>query len=62
MPADLERIVDILATAPGWTRVGITAPDPRTRARATEAFAPFILDRLDERAPVTLPGQMVLPL
>ena len=60
MPADLERIVEIVATAPGWTRVGITAPDPRTRARATEAFAAFILDRLEDSVPVALPGQLTL--
>lgn len=62
MSTDLERLAELVATAPGWTRVGMIAPNPRTRARATEAFAAFLLDRLDERTPIVLPEQMALPL
>ena len=62
-PATLERIAAIIPLAPGWTRVGITAPDPRVRARATYAFAAFISEQLDAaNPPASDPGQLPLPM
>ena len=62
-PPSLDRLAEIIATAPGWTRVGISAPDPRTRERATDALAAFLVEQLDDtRAPALDPRQVPLPL
>ena len=59
----LDHLANLIATAPGWTRVGISAPDPRTRERATDALAAFLVEQLDRSAlPVHDPRQTPLPL
>lgn len=59
----LDHLAELIATAPGWTRVGISAPDPRTRERATDALAAFLVDQLDaERSLGSDPRQVPLPL
>lgn len=62
-PPTLDRLAEIIATAPGWTRVGISAPDPRTRERATDAFAAFLVEQLRETRVSPLDArQALLPL
>ena len=61
-PPTLDRLAEIIATAPGWTRVGISAPDPRTRERATDALAAFLVEQLDAQTPAFDPRQVSLPL
>ena len=62
-PPTLDRLAEIIATAPGWTRVGISAPDPRTRERATDALAAFLLEQLDRPGPPAFDQrQAALPL
>ena len=62
-PPTLDRLAELIATAPGWTRVGISAPDPRTRERATDALAAFLVERLDAPPLIACdPRQAPLPL
>ena len=58
--APVERVAEIIATAPGWVRVGITAPDPRVRAAATDALAEFITTALDGSAATVDAAQLAL--
>ena len=62
-PPTLDHLAELIATAPGWTGVEISAPDPRTRERATDAPAAFLVDQLDsERSLDPDPRQVALPL
>ena len=58
----LERVAEIIATSPGWVRVGITAPDPRTRAAATDALAAFITAELSGPEAALDAAQLALAL
>jgi len=55
------RIADILLSAPGWARVGLTMPDERIRVSAAEMLAVTILERLAEQ-PVEDARQLHLPM
>lgn len=49
--------------APGWCRIGITAPDERMREEAALELGAFLIDRMIDAPPVIVPeGQMALPL
>lgn len=56
----------ILATmilhAPGWCRVGITAPDERMREEAALELGAFLIDQMEHPVPLIPEGQMPLPL
>lgn len=55
-------LASMILTAPGWVRVGITAPVERIRQEAALELATVIVAGMDKSA-VTVPdGQMALPL
>lgn len=61
MPSPLSLAAAVL-TAPGWVRVGISAPSERVREQAALELAERIVARM-EAPPVIVPdGQMALPL
>lgn len=64
MPVDLvaERVAHLLQTAPGWCRVGLTAPSAAVRERATRELATLIAARLDEPLSVVDHRQLALPI
>lgn len=49
-----STIVEAIQEAPGWVRVGITAPTAGMRERATEELAAMIARRLE--APRSVPS------
>lgn len=62
MPISTERLADILLTAPGWARVGLTARDARLREQAADTLAMTIVERLAEPELVRDDRQMALPI
>lgn len=46
LPADTADISAAILDAPGWARVGITAPSPRLREQAATELAQSIAARL----------------
>jgi hypothetical protein len=48
MDHQTTAIVEAIQEAPGWVRVGITAPTAGMRERATEELATMIARRLEE--------------
>lgn len=56
-----ESITAAILTALGWTRVGLTLRDERTRERAADTIASSILDALGESPPPDR-DQLALPL
>lgn len=62
MTVAVERIAEALEAAPGWVRVGITAPDQRLRHNAVTSLAEFLSERIEQPLPVRDPRQMALPL
>lgn len=58
---DQASLADALLTAPGWARVGLSAPTLLMREDAAGELARVILDRLDE-VPVQEMRQEQLPL
>ncbi|MCW0198852.1 DUF6771 family protein [Sphingopyxis sp.] len=42
-----SRIVETILTAPGWARVGITAPKPHLRTDAAHELARIIIDAIE---------------
>lgn len=62
-PASSEQIVALLETAPGWCRVGLTAPSAQLRTQAVRELAAYIATGLvpsAEGAPDS--RQLALPI
>lgn len=61
--ASPARIAQLLTEAPGWARVGLTAPTERVRHAAAETLGRWVSDRLDKpERPGPADGQRELPL
>jgi len=45
---DEERVAETILSAPGWARVGITAPAPHLRIDAAHELARAILDCIED--------------
>jgi hypothetical protein len=43
---DIENIADTILAAPGWARIGITAPTSHIRSEAAQELARVIADKL----------------
>lgn len=48
---DLDIMADAILEAPGWARVGITAPSPALRKDAARELAGVIAERLQSTPP-----------
>jgi len=57
---DANRVAETILTAPGWARVGITAPTSHIRVAAAQELARAILAEVEEDAPA--PDQLGLSL
>lgn len=60
---DTNRVAETILTAPGWARVGITAPAPHVRTDAAHELARVIVAAIEAGgvgAPA--PDQPALPL
>lgn len=62
MTATTERLAELLQQAPGWARIGLTAPNPRIRGEATLELADYLAHGLDRPAPARDTAQLALPL
>lgn len=58
---DEAAVADALLTAPGWARVGLTAPNAWMREDAARELARVILSQM-EKAPFPRTDQEQLPL
>ncbi|WP_076068140.1 DUF6771 family protein [Sphingomonas montana] len=61
MDIETRRLAEILCDSPIWTRLGLTAPDPRLRARAADRLAEYLAEEL-ARPDAPDVRQMVLPM
>jgi hypothetical protein len=59
---DTSAVAHAILDAPGWARVGITAPSSCLREDAALELARVIADAVDAPAPLTSPEQSSLPL
>lgn len=59
---DKALIADAIMTAPGWARVGITAPSAWTREDAARELAQAILERIQAPAGAVMDDQIGLGL
>lgn len=57
---DEHRVATAILTAPGWARVGISAPKESTREAAAQELALTITKMFGERSSVSDPNQLVL--
>lgn len=58
-----ERVAELLKQAPAWVLSGMTAPNPRLRATATDTLARLVCAKLAEAVPPTRDtAQLTLPL
>ena len=55
-------LASMILTAPGWCRVGITAPIERIRQEAALELATTIMGGLNKPVAIVPEGQMALPL
>lgn len=62
MIIDLTRVATALLAAPGWARVGITAPTETIREAAAQELALTIARCLGSEPPTEDPDQLVLAL
>ncbi|RYD44303.1 MAG: hypothetical protein EOP63_06530 [Sphingomonadales bacterium] len=56
------RVAEAILSAPGWARVGITAPAPHLRDDAAHELARAILASLENGCDLTAPDQPGLAL
>lgn len=56
-----EIVAAAILSAPGWARIGITAPDPRMRVQAAETMAAHLAEYAGDRSSPDL-DQLPLPL
>jgi len=59
---DEHRVAKAILTAPGWARVGISAPKESTREAAAQELALTITKMFGDRPPASDPNQLVLAL
>ena len=59
---DPARVAEILAVAPGWCRVALTAGNADLRQAAANEIACLIADRHDAPPPCNDARQLALPL
>lgn len=59
---DEHRVARAILAAPGWARVGISAPQESTREAAAQELALTITKMLGDRAPANDPNQLALAL
>ncbi len=59
---DESRVANAILAAPGWARVGISAPKESTREAAAQELALTITKMFGDRATVIDPNQLVLAL
>lgn len=59
---DENRVATAILAAPGWARVGISAPNESTRETAAQELALTIAKTFGERPSVIDPNQLVLVL
>jgi hypothetical protein len=60
---DTNRIAETILAAPGWARVGITAPAPHNRSDAAEELARAVVAAIEKHDPgATSSDQPALPL
>ena len=57
-----EIVAAAILSAPGWVRVGITAPDARMRVKAAETLAAHLREYAGEPLPMKDRNQLPLPL
>lgn len=62
MRIDPDRVATALLHAPGWARVGITAPKELTRQAAAQELALMIARLLEDEEQTPDPNQLVLAL
>ena len=55
-------LASMVLSAPGWVRVGITAPSERLRQEAALELAVLIVEGMEKPVTIVPDGQMVLPL
>lgn len=59
---DSQLLQDALLAAPGWARVGLTAPSERIREAAASELVQVIIHTLDSAATMPDVRQIALPL
>lgn len=59
---DEDRVANAILAAPGWVRVGISAPKESTREAAAQELALTITKMFGDRPPASDPNQLVLAL
>jgi Trm5-related predicted tRNA methylase len=59
---DEDRVARAILAAPGWARVGISAPKESTREAAAQELALAITKMFGERPSAIDPNQLVLAL
>jgi hypothetical protein len=59
---DQADIASAILAAPGWARVGITAPNSWLREDAAQELARVILDQANDALPAPSDHQITLPL
>jgi hypothetical protein len=59
---DENRVANAILAAPGWVRVGISAPKESTREAAAQELTLTITKMFGDRPPVIDPNQLVLAL
>lgn len=57
-----DRVAKAILAAPGWARVGISAPKESTREAAAQELALTITKMFGDRPPASDPNQLVLAL
>lgn len=57
-----EIVAAAILSAPGWVKVGITAPDARMRVQAAETLAQHLAEYAGEPLRVSDRNQLPLPL
>lgn len=55
-------LASMVLSAPGWVRVGITAPSERLRQEAALEMALRIVEGMEKPVTIVPEGQMALPL
>ena len=62
MTPDSSSLAQTLLHAPGWARIGLTAPNQRLREQAAAELAESIIDALARPQAILDDRQMPLPL
>lgn len=57
-----EIVAAAILSAPGWVKVGITAPDARMRVQAAETLAAHLCEFAGDPIPIQDHNQLPLPL